>query len=465
MSDPTKSKTLKLNPADVTVDESMPRYPMSFSPKPKLSDEEVAVGKPLRLAARNKVSDYLNRLLEHEKGEKNYIKQNWSKEYDDRRKNFQMILDLKNSPANKKLISYIKTELVWWDNNKEVTADEVNERLINYDDTIDTLEKEAREYRPQDPTTRNNNTTISKPNPADLVVDESMPSYPISFTSTPKLSDEEVAAGKPLRLAARKKVQDLYNMLLNDEKTFKKNLKDGLKDWDKFSQKDKQEITNSLNLFNARKPLMNFLKTELVWWENNIELSTRQVNARDIKYDETSTKLLEAARNFRPEDPDTSASDEEEKRLEKLRNATIYDDITESLSTMAKMSFFLIYLIVALRCASFAVNENLHKGVPYRILIFIYTFLFVPIFGPYYLWKGIKSYIWNTPLPPYEGFFPLYPYDKSEPLTLNRRLYGYIDSPELQARIEKQKNDDIGARDAAVISKGLREKIIAEHSV
>lgn len=463
MSDPTKSKTLKLNPADVTVDESMPRYPMSFSSKPKVSDEEIAVGKPLRLAARKKVSDYLNRLLEHEKGEKYFIKQNWSKEYDDRRKVFQMILDSKNSPANKKLMSYIKTELVWWDNNKEVSADEVNERLINYDETIDTLEKEARDYRPQDPTTRNNNTPISKPNPADLVVDESMPSYPISFTSTPKLSDEEVAAGKPLRLAARKKVQDTYNSLLNEEKTIKKMIKD---DFKSFPDEQKKYVLTNLARTNSNenKALMSYLKTELVWWDNNVEVSKRQVNARDIKYDETSTKLFEAARNYKPEDPDTSAKDEEEKRLEKLRNATIYDDITDSLSTMAKISFFLVYIIVGLRCASFAVNENLHKGVMYRILIFIYTFLFVPIFGPYYLWKGIKSYIWNTPLPPYEGFFPLYPYDKSEPLTLNRRLYGYLDSPELQARIEKQKNDERASKDAAVVSKGLREKIIAEHS-
>lgn len=463
MSDPTKSKTLKLNPADVTVDESMPRYPMSFSSKPKVSDEEIAVGKPLRLAARKKVSDYLNRLLEHEKGEKYFIKQNWSKEYDDRRKVFQMILDSKNSPANKKLMSYIKTELVWWDNNKEVSADEVNERLINYDETIDTLEKEARDYRPQDPTTRNNNTPISKPNPADLVVDESMPSYPISFTSTPKLSDEEVAAGKPLRLAARKKVQDTYNSLLNEEKTIKKMIKD---DFKSFPDEQKKYVLTNLARTNSNehKVLMSYLKTELVWWDNNVEVSKRQVNARDIKYDETFPKLMEAVRNYKPDAPDTSANEEEEKRLEKLRTATIYDDITDSLSTMAKISFFLVYIIVGLRCASFAVNENLHKGVMYRILIFIYTFLFVPIFGPYYLWKGIKSYIWNTPLPPYEGFFPLYPYDKSEPLTLNRRLYGYLDSPELQARIEKQKNDERASKDAAVVSKGLREKIIEEHS-
>lgn len=307
-----------------------------------------------------------------------------------------------------------------------------------------------------------------EPNPADLVVDETMPKYPMSFSFSSKLSDEEVAAGKPLRLAARKKAEDALKSLLNEEKTIKNNIKNHIKSgWDTLPENEQKGVSQSLAMFNSKehKSVINYLKTELVWWDNNVEVSTRQVNARDIKYDETFPKLLEALRNYTPDAPDTSVADEEEKRLEKLRNATVYDDITDSLSTMAKVSFFLVYLIVGLRCASFAVNENLHKGVPYRIIIFIYTFLFVPIFGPYYLWKGIESYIWNTPLPPYEGFFPLYPYDKSDPLTLNRRLYGYIDSPELQARIKAKINDEIAARDAAVVSKGLREKIIEEHSV
>jgi hypothetical protein len=159
------------------------------------------------------------------------------------------------------------------------------------------------------------------------------------------------------------------------------------------------------------------------------------------------------------------AQKEDEDRREKLRNATVYDDITESLTTVAKSFLLIVYILVGLRCASFAVNENLHLGLEYRILIFIYTFIFTPIFGPYYLWKGIENYIWSTPLTPYEGFFPLYPYDKADPLTLNRRLYGYLDSPEFQARIQLKKDTIVAERDATVVSKGLRAKIIEEHSV
>jgi len=129
MSEPSKP-----NPADFVVDESMPRYPisLSFTSKPVLSDQEVAAGKPLRLAARKKVSDEYNKFIKHEKDEKNYIKQNWSKETDERRKLFQHVLDSNNSKANKTLMAYLKTELVWWDNNIELSPRQVNERDIKY---------------------------------------------------------------------------------------------------------------------------------------------------------------------------------------------------------------------------------------------------------------------------------------------------------------------------------------------
>ena len=307
-------------------------------------------------------------------------------------------------------------------------------------------------------------------NPADMVVDDSLPkpSSNILGVFGKKPTDEEVTAGKPLRLAARKKVASTFDAMVTEQRSFKTGLE---AKWASLDDKEKAKEQKILDIYKSSTylDLFNYVKGELVWWDNNIELSSRQVNSRDINYDETLEKkqkalnlLLNKVQNAADE---TFENDEEEARREKLRNATIYDDISDALLSLAKWMFFLVYVIVGLRCASFATNENLHKPVPYRILIFAYTFLFVPIFGPYYLWKNIESYIWNTPLPPYEGFFPLYPYDKSEPLTLNRRLYGYIDSPELQARIATKIKQELEAKDAAVLSKGLRAKIIEEHSV
>lgn len=307
-------------------------------------------------------------------------------------------------------------------------------------------------------------------NPADMVVDDSLPkpSSNILGVFGKKATDEEVTAGKPLRLAARKKVASTLDAMVTEQRSFKTGLESK---WASLDDKEKAKEQKVLDIYKSSTylDLFNYVKGELVWWDSNIELSPRQVNSRDINYDETLEKkqkaldlLLNKVQNAADE---TFANDEEENAREKLRNATIYDDITNSILILAKWTFFIFYIFIGLRCASFAINENLHKPVPYRILIFIYTFIFTPIFGPYYLWKNIESYIWNTPLPPYEGFFPLYPYDKSDPLTLNRRLYGYLDSPQLQARIKTKINQELAAKDAAVVSKGLREKIIAEHSV
>ena len=60
-------------------------------------------------------------------------------------------------------------------------------------------------------------------NPADLTVDESLPTYssPLSLTSKPPISDQDAAAGRPLRLAARKKVVDALARVLNEEKRIK----------------------------------------------------------------------------------------------------------------------------------------------------------------------------------------------------------------------------------------------------
>ena len=114
--------------------------------------------------------------------------------------------------------------------------------------------------------------------------------------------------------------------------------------------------------------------------------------------------------------------------------------------------------------SSFAANEIMYKPLPYRVLVFFYTFLFTPIFGPYYLWIMIKRLIWKTPSPMYEGFFPMYPYDPSEPLTLNRRLFGYAESPQLRQWMDDERQKETAARDAAVVSKNIKQEIITERS-
>jgi hypothetical protein len=298
-----------------------------------------------------------------------------------------------------------------------------------------------------------------------------MPPYPLISTDIlmPKLTDKEVAAGKPLRVAARNKVVNEFNKMILEQKAVKKVVKT---DWNKLDDSARSKLQDMLDRYKslAYLNLFNYIKTELVWWNNNIELSPRQVNTRDMKYDEILSSKQAEYDNFvqsnisENQSRENRANKEKEEASVALRNRTSYDDVSDTFSSLVTIILRILYILVALRCASFAANEYLYKPIPYRILIFIYTFIFAPIAAPYYLWKGIEHYIWDTPLPPYEGFFPLFPYDKSEPLDFNRRLVGYNNTIELKEWITKKQEAERAARDAAVLVKGLKAKIIEEHS-
>ena len=309
-------------------------------------------------------------------------------------------------------------------------------------------------------------------NPADLTVDESLPTYssPLSLTSKPPISDQDAAAGRPLRLAARKKVVDALARVLNEEKRIKADIK---AKWSSYTDVQKQSAQSQIDFLNRNQEYLahvKFLKTEVVWWDNNLELSPREIQTRDTNFDEKNTSLkakVQGQTNSLASSRSEMTSRLEREKREAEQAAlkrTVYDDLSDSMSIMGKVLFWLVYILVGLRCASFAANEIMYKPLPYRVLVFFYTFLFTPIFGPYYLWIMIKRLIWKTPSPMYEGFFPMYPYDPSEPLTLNRRLFGYAESPQLRQWMDDERQKETAARDAAVVSKNIKQEIITERS-
>jgi hypothetical protein len=309
-------------------------------------------------------------------------------------------------------------------------------------------------------------------NPADLKVDDSLPAYPVTNMlqfSKAKPTDKEVAEGKPLRIAAREKVLKKFNEIITLQRDFKKRSE---KEWKATTDEGRKNIQATLDFFNKNPvylDFLNYLKQELVWWNNNVELSPREVTTRDLQYDETIKKKSEAVQKASQNRADTTkqqtkvAEEKQKAANDAIRNRTLLDDIADSFTIMLKSSVLILYILVGIRCGSFAANDLLYKPAPYRIIAFIYTFIFCPIFAPYYLWKVIKHYIWGTPLPLFEGLLPLNAYDPSEPLTISKRLLGYADTPLLKEWIQVKQDEEMKARDVAVISKGIKQKIIQEH--
>jgi hypothetical protein len=308
-------------------------------------------------------------------------------------------------------------------------------------------------------------------NPADIITDDSLPAYPIQVLPKQAVTDEDVAKGTPVRIAARQKVQTVFDAMVSEQRSIKRDIQSK---WANLSDDDRLVQQRILDTFNRNRvylDLFNYIKSELVWWNNNLELSPRSVNTHDINYDETVLKkqiALENSLRMAITTAQTQSESEEEadaKKREVLRNKTLYDDIWDTFNVLSSWLFWTIYVLIGIRCASFAANQYLYKPLPYRVLVFIYVFIFCPIFAPYYLWKVIESFIWKTELPLYEGLFPINPYDPSEPLTFNRRIFGYADTPKLNQWMINQREKETKSKADMVISKDLKAQIVQEHSV
>jgi hypothetical protein len=109
-------------------------------------------------------------------------------------------------------------------------------------------------------------------------------------------------------------------------------------------------------------------------------------------------------------------------------NRSLWDDIQESWVIILGYLGTLLWIIFGLRFASFTVNEYFYMKTPYKILFFVYIFIFTPFIFPYYIYKLLRT--WYDPIhyPPvlYRSFFPTYGYDPDKtPITTMDTWFGY----------------------------------------
>lgn len=277
----------------------------------------------------------------------------------------------------------------------------------------------------------------------------------LSAVLPPKPTPEEIAKAAPLRETARKEVVTQFNTLLTQEPEWKKA---GLTDID----------------LKPVKPIQSWLESELAWWNANVELSPTQVRTRQTIFQESRlTKEKQLADSFRKtfsEKPVDQAqnilntttlpgkeqiqkdinekrkkgAEQEKKKEEKISNRTWWDDVKEATTYALGWSLLVVWLVLAFRFAGFAANDLLYKPLPYRALSFAYTFIFAPAFAPYYIYREIMHWFYPSDdyKPHFESIFPVVPYDPTEPLTFDKRLYGYADTPAIRAWIQKKQDEE-----------------------
>ena len=86
---------------------------------------------------------------------------------------------------------------------------------------------------------------------------------------TPKPTPEEIEAARPLRTSIRQSILDQYTLLEKELPTY---YDAGLTYW-------------------QMRPIKNFLETEISWWNANIEITSLQVNTRNVSYKEQLVAL------------------------------------------------------------------------------------------------------------------------------------------------------------------------------
>lgn len=270
----------------------------------------------------------------------------------------------------------------------------------------------------------------------------------------PKLSDEEVKQSSVIR--------DRFRSALIKGQSF----------WS-----DRKPIFQDTPFQTKYSEILSLIENNLSWVNANIEVPLRKIEIKEKDFNETSKTMYDAfVKNVKeeiltlPPEKQTSVASffegpvgneiraviqakqreekakEQEKVTAKLKRGfwEILRDAWEKVKPPLFSSVTVIIIVVlALRAASFAVNDNLWRPLPYRILLFIYTFLYFPITVPYYLYRVIRSYFSVDPdmKPHMEGMFPVNTYvpEPNVDVSLWNRLFGYELNDNIQSWLQKKR--------------------------
>lgn len=146
-------------------------------------------------------------------------------------------------------------------------------------------------------------------------------------------------------------------------------------------------------------------------------------------------------------------------------NNTWWNDLSAAFKTASGIFYTVLHIGLGLRLAGFVANDLLYKPLGYRIIAFLYVFVFLPILIPYYIYREIRYWFYPNDMenaPKFESIFPMKPYDPSLPLSFSRRLYGYADTPGINAWMSLMREKEKKARIKALSGDSIYEKLTGE---
>lgn len=267
-----------------------------------------------------------------------------------------------------------------------------------------------------------------------------------SFPAKP--TPEQLNVSAPMREAQRKKISDMYDHISNPEnESLYKNLNRGIEFLNRFK---------------------SYLKDELAWWNANIELTPEAVKKRSQQEKE---RIDEFMKEYASLSSQASAKQQEEKaakqkKIQETLTRGWIDDVSDAVKIALGSALVIFWVLLGIRLGGLVANDLLYKPIAYRALAFIYSFLFLPILLPYWVYREISYLFFKgayTNAPHFESIFPVVPYDPSEPLTLEKRLYGYPNTPALKAWIVQKQQEEQQSW-LSVLGGGLLNRLYADRT-
>jgi len=143
------------------------------------------------------------------------------------------------------------------------------------------------------------------------------------------------------------------------------------------------------------------------------------------------------------------------------------DDINSAAKYAIGYASTILYLVIALRFASFAANDLLYKPLPYRAIAFVYCFIFMPLLFPYYLYREFQHWFFpEIDAPHFESIFPVIPYEPGGPTSLDQKIYGYGNTPKINLWMDKMRQEQTANRLSAIAntSKVLQALVSAKEN-
>jgi hypothetical protein len=314
-------------------------------------------------------------------------------------------------------------------------------------------------------------------NKEELKVDTQLPVPKQKFSILPPKDAKEtlLAAGAAFRSDRLNDIKAAQDRFQDEERERKLFIE---KNWEAASNVQKQEFLNMLSNYRLPeyKALIDYIKAERAWWKSDYSKGLAQSSLESVYSDfkddvSDKTKGYEQALGVNSiknkellekrkadsfvgdADPDIVNWDntdqplpEEPKTEKDPFKRSVWDDVSDSWRIIAGSLGSLIWFIFGLRFASSIANEYYYKKAPYKILMFVYTFIFTPVLIPYFIFKTIRTWLLPESYPPfvYRCFLPLF---ESEDPKMASSWFTYIlDEATIADKFSKIKGEEDAKR-------------------